>query len=74
MNLKEFKQKKERGLSVRGAAQDLLDNADRYESVLIVALDENKQVNTSYSANGTLELVGLAEMAKTMLIEDTTDD
>ena len=70
MDIKSYRQKKERGASVRQLAEELLKEVDQFESILIVGLDENKEMLLSYSTDSNGELIGVMEAAKSLLVED----
>ena len=70
MDLKSYKQKKERGVSVKQLAEELLREVDQFDSILIVGLDKNKEMLLSYSTDNNGELIGVMEAAKALFIED----
>lgn len=70
MDIKSYKQKKERGASVRQLAEELMKEVDQFESILIVGLDANKKMLLSYSTDSNGELIGVMEAAKSLLVED----
>lgn len=70
MDIKSYRQKKERGASVKQLAEELLKEVDQFESILIVGLDANKELLLSYSTDSNGELIGVMEAAKSLLVED----
>lgn len=69
MDIKSYKQKKERGLSVRQVIESALNDADQLDSIVIVTKYDDGNIATGYSGDNNIELTGLCEFVKTELVE-----
>lgn len=69
MDIKDYKQRKERGYSVQQAVDDVARNASKYEAVAIVAVDKNNAIDLNYTCDSNVELVGLLELTQQTIIE-----
>ncbi|MDW0113772.1 hypothetical protein QT711_11290 [Sporosarcina saromensis] len=69
MNIKAYKQKKERGASVEEIAHELVKVSNDLDSVIIVTLTAEKEIEVSYSSDSEAELIGLLEVAKDIVVE-----
>lgn len=67
-DLKSEREKRERGTSVKGLLQEALNNAAGYDSLLIVGL-KGDEVETGYSTDNNLILLGALEIAKGDLLD-----
>lgn len=73
MKLKDYKQRKERGYSVKDAVEELDKCADDYESIIIIGINNNKAIDVSFSGDSDAELIGLLEVAKSILVDQIRD-
>lgn len=73
MNIKQYKQRKERGCSVSDLAEELKENADNYESIVIIGLTNDKGIDISFSSDNGAESIGLLEVAKSILVDEIRD-
>lgn len=69
-NFEKNKRKKERGIDCDGILKIELDTVENTDSIVIVTLTKDKQINVSYSRNGSLETLGMLEVAKAILLEE----
>ncbi|MEK4025798.1 hypothetical protein [Sporosarcina sp. FSL W7-1283] len=69
MDIKSYKQKKKRGLSVRQVIESALNDVDQLDSIVIVAKYDNNNIATGYSGDNNVELAGLCEFVKAELVE-----
>ncbi|EGQ21088.1 phosphoribosylaminoimidazole carboxylase catalytic subunit [Sporosarcina newyorkensis 2681] len=74
MDIKSYKQKKTRGLSVRQVIESALDDLEQLDSIVIVAKYDNNNIATGYSGDNNAELAGLCEFVKSELIELIADE
>ena len=70
MDFKEAKQKKERGCSVNELVDELVETKDSYEQVIIIAINEDKEVDISFSTEETSSVIGLLEVVKSILVDE----
>lgn len=70
MEFKEAKQKKERGISVKDAIDEIGKNQQDYEDVLIVAIADDGAIDISYSVNNTAKAIGFLEILKQSMLEE----
>ena len=70
MDFKEAKQKKERGYSVNELVDELVETKDSYEQVIIIAINEDKEVDISFSTEETSSVIGLLEVVKAILVDE----
>lgn len=73
MNFIQAKQRKERGFSVDDVAKHFGENKNRYTDVVIVALIDGKHVEAVYSTDNDAKLLGIMEVAKSMIIDEIRD-
>ncbi|MGF2112686.1 hypothetical protein ACQUEU_00670 [Enterococcus casseliflavus] len=69
MDFNEAKQKKERGMTVRETLENALKVSSETESIVIVRKMKNGDVPTSFSWEGSLEALGMLEVAKADIVE-----
>lgn len=70
--IKQRKQKKERGASVKDVI-DSLSEFDGIDSIAVVVKYEDDDIETALSGDSTAELIGMLEVAKIELVEMITD-
>lgn len=70
--IKQRKQKNERGASVKDVI-DSLSEFDGIDSIAVVVKYENDDIETAFSCDSTAELIGMLEVAKFELVEMITD-
>ncbi|MGK9325222.1 hypothetical protein [Aerococcus urinaeequi] len=73
MDFKEAKQRKERGMSVKQILDLTVEVSDNIETVVIVTKHKDMTVQTSFSSNGTLEMLGMLSVAEAQLVDDMTE-
>ena len=73
MDFKEAKQRKERGISVKQLLAQAVEVSDDIETVVIITKHKDMTVRTSFSSNGTLEMLGMLSIAETQLIVGMTE-
>lgn len=73
MDFKEAKQQKERGITVKQILNRAVEVSDNIETVVIVTLHKDMTVRTSFSSNGTLEMLGMLSIAEDQLVDDMTE-
>lgn len=73
MDFKEAKQRKERGISVKQILERAVEVSDNIETVVIVTMHKDMTVRTSFSSNGTLEMLGMLSVAEAQLVDDMTE-
>lgn len=73
MDIKSYKQKKERGVSVEDVIQSFSGKHGDYDSIIIVAKCSDGNIDIAYSTANDAELVGLLEVAKSELVECIRD-
>lgn len=71
MKFNEAKQKKERGLSVKEAIEEINEKQNDYKDVLIVAVTEDKAIDISYSVDDTVKAIGFLEIVKQSMLDET---
>lgn len=62
--LKQAREEKERGLSVKQAIEIALESESEIESIGIVMVKKNKEVEIALSSEDTVELVGMFELGR----------
>lgn len=70
--IKQRKQKNERGASVKDVI-DSLSEFDGIDSIAVVVKYEDDDIETAFSGDSTAELIGMLEVAKIELVEMITD-
>lgn len=70
ITIDELAKNKERGVGCRGILKAELDTVANMESVVVISLNKDNQINVSYSRNGSLEALGMLAVAQTMLLEE----
>lgn len=73
MDFREAKQKKERGYSVNELVDELVETKDKYEQVIIIAINEHREVDISFSTEETSSVIGLLEVVKAILVDEIRD-
>ena len=73
MDFREAKQKKERGYSVNELVDELVETKDKYEQVIIIAINEDREVDISFSTEETSSVIGLLEVVKAILVDEIRD-
>ena len=68
MNFKTAKERKERHVSVEDVAQILLERHIDIESVVVVGIRSDREIDVMASMNNKLELMGALDIAKDALI------
>lgn len=66
----EKKSSKERGASVKEILEENLTASKNYESVLVISLDKDGEVNLGYSYESSLQALGMLEVAKNYILND----
>lgn len=72
MDFVEAKQKKERGLSVNEALEEMNKDKDKYEDVIIIGLNKDREIEFSYSTDNTASAIGYLEVVKQHFIDEIT--
>ena len=67
-DIKQHKQKKERGASVQGVIDSLNDISEIDEIAVVVSYTDGK-IDTAFSSDSKTSLIGLLKVAKMELIE-----
>ncbi|HEL2028506.1 TPA: hypothetical protein U1X79_001218 [Streptococcus suis] len=70
VTIDELAKNKERGVGCRGILKAELDTVANIESIVIVSLNKDNQINVSYSRNSSLETLGMLEVGKAILLEE----
>lgn len=70
MDFIQAKQKKERGYSVSDAVNDLCKKQREYRGIIIIGINNDNGIDVAYSNDSDAELIGLCEVAKTILTEN----
>lgn len=70
ITIDELAKNKERGVGCRGILKAELDTVANMESVVVISLNKDNQINVSYSRNGSLEALGMLAVAQTILLEE----
>ncbi|CYW05902.1 hypothetical protein [Streptococcus suis] len=70
VTIDELAKNKERGVGCRGILKAELDTVANIESIVIVSLNKDNQINVSYSRNSSLEALGMLEVGKAILLEE----
>lgn len=68
MNFKTVKERKERHVSVEDVAQILLERHIDIESVIVVGIRSDREIDVMASMKNKLELMGALDIAKDSLI------
>ena len=66
----EKKSSKERGASVKEILEENLTASKNYESVLVISLDKDGEVNLGYSYESSLQVLGMLEIAKNYILNN----
>lgn len=64
MDIKSYKQNKSRGASVQQVIDSLQTNVKRTQSIAVVVMYSDDTIDTAYSGDNNIELVGLLEVLK----------
>jgi len=64
LNLKSYKQNKARGASIQEVIDSLQLSADKMESIAVVVIYSDDEIETAYSGDSDVELIGMLEVAK----------
>lgn len=71
MNFKELKRKKERGVS----NEEFIDQSKEFfkdaDSIIVVGMDKDGFINTFYTQLSSTQVIGMVEIAKQQLIQET---
>lgn len=70
MNLKQAREKKERGMTVQEAIEYAASHESQIKSVCVSFLKNNGEIETAYSTDNATELIGVIEQTKHMIIDD----
>ena len=70
VTIDELAKNKERGVGCRGILKAELNTVANIESIVIVSLNKDNQINVSYSRNSSLETLGMLEVGKAILLEE----
>ena len=70
ITIDELAKNKERGVGCRGILKAELATVSNTESIVIVSLNKDNQINVSYSRNSSLETLGMLDVAKAILLEE----
>ena len=68
--MNELVKNKERGVGCRGILKAELEIVANTESIVIISLSKDNQINVSYSRNSSLEALGMLDVAKGILLEE----
>lgn len=71
VNTIDFSEKKsslERGASVKDILEENLEASHNYNSVLVVSLDKDGEINLGYSWESSLQALGMLEVAKNYIL------
>ncbi|MGX7133096.1 hypothetical protein [Enterococcus songbeiensis] len=71
MDFKELKRKKERGVS----NEEFMDKSKEFfkdaDSIIVVGMDKDGFINTFYTQLSSTQVIGMVEIAKQQLIQET---
>ena len=71
MDFKELKRKKERGVS----NEEFMDQSKEFfkdaDSIIVVGMDKDGFINTFYTQLSSTQVIGMVEIAKQQLIQET---
>lgn len=71
MDFKELKRKKERGVS----NEEFIDQSKEFfkdaDSIIVVGMDKDGFINTFYTQLSSTQVIGMVEIAKQQLIQET---
>ncbi|NQN50368.1 hypothetical protein HPA16_08455 [Streptococcus suis] len=70
VTIDELAKNKERGVGCRGILKEELETVANIESIVIVSLNKNNQINVSYSRNSSLEALGMLDIGKAILLDE----
>ncbi|HEM4504838.1 hypothetical protein [Streptococcus suis] len=70
VTMDELAKNKERGVGCRGILKAELETVTNIESIVIVSLNKNNQINVSYSRNSSLEALGMLDISKAILLDE----
>ncbi|WFA76662.1 hypothetical protein PFZ59_04275 [Streptococcus suis] len=70
VTIDELAKNKERGVGCRGILKAELETVAHIESIVIVSLNKNNQINVSYSRNSSLEALGMLDIGKAILLDE----
>ena len=70
IDLKEVKQKKERGVSVNELVKELNETKQNYDEIIILGITSDKEVDISFSTDDTSSVIGLLEVTKSILVDE----
>lgn len=71
MEFRELKRKKERGVSNEEFMNQSKEFFKDAESIVVVGMDRDGFVNTFYTQLSTIQVIGMMELAKHQLIQET---
>ena len=64
MDIKSYKENKSRGASVKDVIDSLKECEYKTESIAVVVMYSDGEIDTAYSGESNVELIGLLNMAK----------
>lgn len=67
--IRQCKQKNERGASVEDVVNSFVGNTEHMESIAVVVLYDDGEIDTAFSSDSTLELAGMLEVAKKEVLD-----
>lgn len=70
VTINELAKNKERGVGCRGILKAELETVTNTESIVIISLNKDNQINVSYSRNSSLEALGMLDVAKDIFLEE----
>lgn len=70
MDIKQAREKKDRGMSVQEAIEYGASNESQIKSVCVAFLKNNGEIEIAYSTDNTTELIGVMEQSKHMILDD----
>lgn len=69
MDFKQAKEKKERGLSVNEAFEEMDQEKQKYKDVVIIGLTTDDQIEFSFSVGNDATAIGVLEVVKQYFID-----
>ena len=74
MDIKSYKENKSRGASVKDVIDSLKECEHKTESIAVVVMYSDGEIETAYSTENNVELIGLLDIAKIELTNDILSD
>lgn len=68
MNLKDYRERAERGVSINDVIAELILSKQDIDAIAVVTISKDKEIEANYSASNKTELIGAVEIMKQDLI------